>query len=102
MILRANPDRIVLLTPITPSLLTGAKDALTQSRVLIHGFVLGELEKAIEPGLEVAARGQKAGEDALAEWSFRRKGLGVSLFFILFLAAVIYLKIRRIERTQAS
>src|SRR5262249_7533521 len=39
--------------------LAGAKDALTQSRVLIHGFVLGDVEKTIESGLEVAVRGQK-------------------------------------------
>lgn len=80
--------------------LSGARDALTQSRVLIHAFATDEVAKAIEPGLEIAGKDHKAGEDALAEWSFRRKGLGVSLFFILFLAAVIYLKIRRIERTQ--
>jgi predicted CXXCH cytochrome family protein len=78
--------------------LSGAKDSLTQSRVLIHAFATDEVAKSIEPGLELADKDHKAGEDALAEWSFRRKGLGVSLFFILFLAAVIYLKIRRIER----
>lgn len=80
--------------------LTGAKDALTQSRVLIHASSVGEVEKIISPGLELADKDHKAGEDALAEYSFRRKGLGVSLFFILFLAAVIYLKIRRIEKRQ--
>jgi predicted CXXCH cytochrome family protein len=77
--------------------LTGAKDALTQSRVMIHSSAVGEVEKIISPGLELADKDHKAGEDALTEYSFRRKGLGVSLFFILFLAAVIYLKIRRIE-----
>jgi predicted CXXCH cytochrome family protein len=80
--------------------LTGAKDGLTQARVLIHAFSTDEVEKAVTPALEIADRSHKAGEDALAEWSFRRKGLGVSLFFILFLAAVIYLKIRSIEGRQ--
>jgi predicted CXXCH cytochrome family protein len=80
--------------------LAGAKDALTQSRVLIHASSLDELEKSIGPGLELADKDHKAGEDALSEWRFRRKGLGVSLFFILFLAAVIYLKIRQIESKQ--
>ncbi|HLF84346.1 MAG TPA: cytochrome c3 family protein, partial [Blastocatellia bacterium] len=75
--------------------LSGARDALTQSRVLIHAFATDEVAKAIEPGLELAVKDHKAGEDALGEWSFRRKGLGVSLFFILFLALVIYVKIRR-------
>ena len=80
--------------------LAGVKDALTQSRVLIHAFAPGEVEKAIAPGLEAADKSHKAGEDALAEWSFRRKGLGVSLFFILFLAVLIYLKLKRIEAGQ--
>jgi predicted CXXCH cytochrome family protein len=80
--------------------LSDAKDGLTQSRVLVHAFNVGEVEKSIDPALEIAARSEKAGEDALSEWSFRRKGLGVSLFFIVFLAALIYLKIRRIESRQ--
>jgi predicted CXXCH cytochrome family protein len=82
--------------------LTGAKDGLTQARVLIHAFSPDEVEKSIAPALEVADRSHKAGDDALAEWSFRRKGLAVSLFFILFLAALIYLKIRRVESRQQS
>jgi predicted CXXCH cytochrome family protein len=77
--------------------LAGAKDGLTQARVLIHSFAPDEVEKAVGPAIDVADKSEKAGEDALAEWGFRRKGLGVSLFFILFLAAVIYVKIRRIE-----
>jgi predicted CXXCH cytochrome family protein len=80
--------------------LAGAKDGLTQARVLIHAFSTDVVEKAVTPALEIADRSHRAGEDALAEWSFRRKGLGVSLFFILFLAAVIYLKIRSIEARQ--
>ncbi len=80
--------------------LAGAKDGLTQARVVIHAFSPDEVEKPIAAGLEVADKTHKAGIDALSERSFRRKGLGVSLFFILFLAAVIYLKIRRIEARQ--
>jgi predicted CXXCH cytochrome family protein len=82
--------------------LAGAKDALTQARVLIHAFSPDEVEKTIVPGIEVADKSRQAGYDALAEWSFRRKGLGVSLFFILFLALVIYLKIKRIETTPVA
>lgn len=80
--------------------LSGAKDGLTQARVVIHAFSPGEVEKSVAPALEIADKSHKAGGDALKEWSFRRKGLGVALFFILFLAAVIYLKIRHIEGRQ--
>ena len=77
-----------------------ARDSLTHARVLIHAANTDEVEKVALPGLEKAEKGHQAGEAALGEWSFRRKGLGVSLFFILFLALVIYLKIRQIEARQ--
>ena len=82
--------------------LKGATDALTHARVLIHSSSASEVEKVIAPGLEVAGKGYQAGLGALAERSFRRKGLAVSLVFILFLAALVYLKVRQIERRQAA
>lgn len=77
--------------------LKGATDALTHARVLIHSSSTAEVDKVIAPGLEVASKGHQAGLAALAELSFRRKGLAVSLVFILFLALLVYLKIRQIE-----
>ena len=77
--------------------LKGATDALTHTRVLIHSSSTAEVDKVATPGLAVAAQGYQAGLDALAELSFRRKGLAVSLVFILFLALLVYLKIRQIE-----
>ena len=77
--------------------LKGATDALTHARVLIHSSSIPEVEKVAMPGLEAAGKGYQAGLDALAELSFRRKGLAVSLVFILFLALLVYLKIRQIE-----
>ena len=74
-----------------------ANDALTQARVLVHGVSADEVQKAIDPGLAVAAKAHQAGQDAFAELSFRRLGLAVSLVFILFLAGLIYLKVRQIE-----
>jgi predicted CXXCH cytochrome family protein len=80
--------------------LKGATDALTHARVLIHSSSTEEVDKVVGPGLEVAGKGYQAGLDALAELSFRRKGLAVSLVFILFLALLVYLKIRQIESRQ--
>ena len=77
--------------------LKGATDALTHARVLIHSSSTAEVDKVVAPGLDVAAKGYQAGLDALAELSFRRKGLAVSLVFILFLALLVYLKIKQIE-----
>ena len=80
--------------------LKGATDALTHARVLIHSSSTSEVDKVIEPGMEVANKGYQAGVGALAELSFRRKGLAVSLLFILFLATLVYLKLRQIEARQ--
>ena len=74
-----------------------AVDGLTQARVLIHSSSTDEVEKAITPGMEIATKSYTAGENAFAELSFRRKGLAVSLVFILFLAFLVYLKIKQIE-----
>lgn len=82
--------------------LKGATDALTHARVLIHSSSTAEVEKVIGPGLDVSAKGFQAGLASLAEWRFRREGLAISLVFILFLALLVYLKIRQIEGRQAA
>ncbi len=77
--------------------LRDAMDGLTQARVLVHTSSPDEIEKAIAPSMEVAAKSYQAGQSAFAELNFRRGGLAVSLVFILFLALLVYLKIRQIE-----
>lgn len=74
-----------------------ASDALTQARVLVHTASVEEVETALAPGLNIAEKSFLAAESAFAELAYRRKGLVVSLFFILFLAALVYLKVRQIE-----
>jgi predicted CXXCH cytochrome family protein len=80
--------------------LRDATDALTHARVLIHSSSAEEVDKLVGPGLDVATKDYQAGLGALAELSFRRKGLAVSLVFILFLAGLVYLKVRQIEGSQ--
>ena len=80
--------------------LNDAKDALTQSRVLIHTFSPAEIDKVIDTGVDVSNKSYAAGGAALNELRFRRKGLAGSLFFILILAVLIYLKIRELEGRQ--
>ena len=82
--------------------LRDATDGLTQARVLIHTVSAAEVDTALAPAMAVAAKSYAAGESAFGELSFRRKGLVVSLVFILFLALLVYLKIRQIEREPAS
>lgn len=77
--------------------LTEARDDLTHARVLVHSFSTEQVEKVIKPGLEISDKSLKAGQAALGELKFRREGLAISLFFIFFLVALVYLKIRQIE-----
>lgn len=79
-----------------------ATDALTHARVLIHSSSAAEVEKVVAPGLAASIKGYQAGLSALAERSFRRKGLAVSLVFIMFLAVLVYLKVRQIESRQSA
>lgn len=79
-----------------------AIDGVTHARVLIHTSSTAEVDKVIGPAVTVAAKTYEAGEDALAELNFRRKGMVVSLFFILFLAVLVYLKLREIESRQPA
>ena len=77
--------------------LQDAVDGLTQARVLVHSASADEVGTAISPAMETAAKSYAAGEGAFSELSYRRKGIAVSLVFILFLALLVYLKIRQIE-----
>ena len=77
-----------------------ATDALTHARVLIHSSSIAEVDKVVAPGMAASLKGYQAGLGALSERRFRRKGLAVSLVFILFLATLVYLKVKQIESRQ--
>ena len=79
-----------------------ATDSLTHARVLIHSSSVADVDRIVAPGLAASGKGYQAGVGALVERSFRRKGLAVSLVFILFLAMLVYLKVKQIERRQAG
>jgi hypothetical protein len=75
-----------------------ARDALTKARVTIHSFKPDLVDQDISEGLKIAAKNLQAGQAALAERDFRRKGLGVALVFILITVLGLFLYIRQIER----
>jgi hypothetical protein len=78
--------------------LVSARDGLINARVVVHSATPEALDKVIAPSLTIARKAQRAGEDALNELQFRRKGLVVSLLVIALSVVSIYLKIRKIER----
>ncbi|MFY9558824.1 MAG: cytochrome c3 family protein [Terriglobales bacterium] len=79
-----------------------ARDALTKARVTIHGFNLSRLQEDTAAGLKITEKTFQEGKTALAERDYRRKGLGVSLFFIVVVVIGLRLYIRHIERGQSA
>lgn len=78
---------------------TQAQDSLMKSRVDIHSFNAATVEQETQSGLKIATTTYKAGQDALTERNYRRKGLGVSVILIAFVVAGLWLYIREIEGT---
>lgn len=75
-----------------------AQDALTKARVDVHTFATAPVKAEVDGGLKITKATYAAGEKALRERDFRRKGLGVSLILILFVVAGLWLYIREIEQ----
>lgn len=74
-----------------------AHDALTKARVTIHSFKPELVEQDVQEGVKIAVKNLQAGQAALAERDYRRKGLGFALVFILITVLGLFLYIRQIE-----
>jgi len=74
---------------------------LTKARVSIHSFQPPLVNQDIQVGLTIAAKDLQAGKDALSERDYRRRGLGVAVFFIFITLVGLFLLIRQIERSPA-
>lgn len=78
--------------------LRDADDALIKARTMIHSLSEGQTTEVTREGLDLVEEAIVAGKEALAELQFRRKGLALSIVFILVLALGIYLKIRELDK----
>jgi Cytochrome c3 len=78
--------------------LAKASEALTRARTDVHYFQAAAVERDVAEGLKAADAGNAAGLRALAERDYRRRGLFVSLFFILAAIGALLLKIRHVDR----
>lgn len=77
-----------------------AIDAHIELQVLVHDFELGEDSEFIgkqKQGMQHALAGLEAGWDALDELAYRRRGMMISLGFIVLLLIALALKIRQIS-----
>jgi bacterioferritin-associated ferredoxin len=82
--------------------LKDANDALVKARTAIHAFSVPAVKTEVDAGLAVTAKAHARGTRALEEFTFRRKGLGISLIVILALIGGLIVKIRQLERPPAA
>ena len=77
-----------------------ATSQLIRARAVTHTANPPEVRKVTAVGMIAAGRARAAGEAALAELVFRRRGLGVSVAVIAFVAVLLWLKLRELKRTS--
>jgi predicted CXXCH cytochrome family protein len=77
--------------------LADANEALVKARVNVHTFRPEQVRKLTDQGIDISKKVHTAGMAALRERDLRRKGLGVSLIFVVLAMTGLYLKIREME-----
>jgi predicted CXXCH cytochrome family protein len=75
-----------------------ARNHLVLARTEMHAFAPDSVSPIVDQGLEQLRTIAAAGDEALAELSYRRRGLAISLLAILLFVVALGLKIRQIER----
>jgi hypothetical protein len=80
--------------------LAEARTRLTMARTDLHGFTGVAARAAVDEGRGMAAAIERAGQEALAELDYRRRGLFGSLAAILLVVVALAFKIRQIEARQ--
>ena len=83
-------------------LTSSGTNAAMDARALLHSFDPEQVVTRSQEAREVAAAALAAGQDALGELQFRRKGLAVSLVLIVLVLVGLYLKIREVDRRRTS
>jgi predicted CXXCH cytochrome family protein len=82
--------------------LRDVKQSRLEARTTVHAFNPDTLRRVVAAGLATATGISAEGEKLVDDHYFRRHGLGISTLIISMVALALWLKIRRIERDQAS
>jgi predicted CXXCH cytochrome family protein len=75
---------------------------LTQARTEIHAFDPDALDRVVEEGMKGLASVEQAGNQALADLRYRRRGLFVSFAAIMLVVVGLVLKIRELNRRRQA
>lgn len=82
--------------------LRDAKQALFESRTMVHSFDQSKFQEVIDKGLNVTSSVTGDVSNAIEDYFFRRWGLGISSLIITIVAVSLFFYIKRIERKQKS
>ncbi|HEX9828590.1 MAG TPA: cytochrome c3 family protein [Bacteroidota bacterium] len=82
--------------------LRDARQARLQSRTMVHSFDEEQFREIVDTGLNTATTVAGEADEAIAEYFFRRIGLGIATLIITLLAFSLYWYIRRLERHQSK
>ena len=77
--------------------LSEVRTKLTQARTEIHTFDPSAVDQVVNEGLKALAAVELAGNQALADLQYRRRGLFISLVAILLVVVGLFLKIRELN-----
>ncbi|MDR7402255.1 MAG: cytochrome c3 family protein [Armatimonadota bacterium] len=77
-----------------------AETQVIRARAVTHTSSPEQLRSPIDAGTAAAERARRAGEAALAELAFRRRGLAVSLGVMAVVVVSLWLKLRQLERAS--
>ena len=76
--------------------LSEGRDRLVRARVEVHRFDPAALRTTLEEGDKIAISAEQSGNKALEDLKFRRKGLAISVVILVFMIAMLLLKIRQL------
>ena len=82
--------------------LRDARQARIESRTMVHAFNEEKFREIVNKGLTVTSAVTLEANAAIHEYYFRRIGLGVSVVIISFLALILFLYIKRIEKKKET
>ncbi len=73
-------------------------DALRTARSTVHAFDQSDFDEVAKAGLDAVKVGHEKVSAGESEFHYRRRGLVIAILVLVFLAVVLALKIREIER----
>jgi predicted CXXCH cytochrome family protein len=78
------------------------RNVQTRAHSAIHTFHVDPVRTEVTAGLEIAARAEARGHEALVDHRSRRVGLGASAAVVLLLIVGLLMKIRELERAEET